>query len=261
MKNTVESTSVPALTREQMREVDRIMVEEYGITLLQMMENAGRNLAWLALQWLDGDLVDRPIVVLAGRGNNGGGGLVAARHLANWGAWVQVLCSHPPDTYQGAPAQQLAILQAMEVPLAWAEEGWELPPCDLVVDALIGYGLKGDPRGRVRDLIQLANSSVAPILSLDVPSGLDADTGQGATPHIRAAATLTLALPKQGLLTPTGQALSGDLYLADISVPPGLYRRLGLEVPPLFSAGTVLPLTVVDGQALIQGDAGRAPWT
>ncbi len=257
----MESTIVPALTREQMREVDRIMVEEYGITLLQMMENAGRNLAWLALQLLDGDLADRPLVVLAGRGNNGGGGLAAARHLANWGAWVQVLCSHPPDAYQGVPAQQLAILQAMEVPLAWAEEGWELPPCDLVIDALIGYGLQGEPRGKVRDLIQLANSSVAPILSLDIPSGLDTDTGQGATPHIRAAATLTLALPKRGLLTPTGQALSGDLYLADISVPPGLYRRFGLDVLPLFSAGTDLPLTVVDGQALVQGGVGRDPWT
>ena len=110
----------PALTTEQMREVDRLMVEEYGIELIQMMENAGRNLALLAARMLDGDIVDRPVVVLAGRGNNGGGGLVAARHLLNWGAWVQVLCAYPPEQYAGVPAHQLSILQAMGAPLSWA---------------------------------------------------------------------------------------------------------------------------------------------
>ena len=135
----------PALSTEQMREVDRLMIEAYGIELIQMMENAGRNLALLARRMLS-DVVDRSIVVLAGRGNNGGGGLVAARHLHNWGAWVQVLCSYPPQDYTGVPAHQLSTLQAMDVPLAWADEGWELPACDLVIDAIIGYGLRGDPR-------------------------------------------------------------------------------------------------------------------
>ena len=136
---------IPTLTTQQMIEVDRLMMEEYNMTLLQMMENAGRNLALLAKRLLDGDIVDRPIVVLAGRGNNGGGGLAAARHLLNWGAWVQVVLTAEPASYLDAPAHQLAILQKMGAPLAWAEEGWELPPADLLIDALIGYGLRGAP--------------------------------------------------------------------------------------------------------------------
>ena len=98
--------------------LDRLMVEQYRITPLQTMENAGRNLALLAKQMLDDDLVDRPVVVLVGRGNKGGAGLVAARHLLNWGAWVQILLSHPSTDYTGVDAQQLSTLQAMAAPLA-----------------------------------------------------------------------------------------------------------------------------------------------
>lgn len=212
--------------------------------VLQMMENAGRNLALLAKRLLMHEIVDRPIVLLAGRGNNGGGGLAAARHLLNWGAWVQIVLAHPPTAYHGAPARQLAILQAMAAPIAWAEEGWELPPCDLLIDALIGYGLHHEPQGKVRDLIQLANSSLAPVLSLDAPSGLDCTTGHCYTPHIRATATMTLALPKVGLVV--GHAACGDLYLADISVPQQLYTQLGIEPPLLFTQDTVAPLQLVN---------------
>lgn len=247
----MESSVAPALTTEQMREVDRLMVDEFGIAPMQMMENAGRNLALLAQRLLDGDVVDRPIVVLAGRGNNGGGGLAAARHLQNWGGWVQVLSTHPPEAHRGVPAEQLAILRAMDVPLAWADEGWELPPCDLVIDAVIGYGLSGEPRGKARELIMLANSSAAPVLSLDAPSGLDTSSGRLYEPHVQAAATMTLALPKQGLLLEPGRTAAGDLYLADIGVPPELYARLGIEVGPLFAAGVVLPLLVQDGVARV----------
>ena len=253
--------NLPALTTDQMREVDRLMVEEFGIQLVQMMENAGLNLALLAKRILSDDeddaddaLEDRPIVVLAGRGNNGGGGLAAARHLLNWGAWVQIVLTHPPgDIPAGVTRDQLSILQRMDVQLAWAEEGWELPPADLVIDALIGYGLSGDPRGRAADLIQLANSSVAPILSLDAPSGLDTTGGRLFCPHVAASATMTLALPKQGLLQSQARAASGQLFLADIGVPPPLYERLGLEVPPLFALDTILPLQVEDGAARVEG--------
>ena len=259
--------NLPALSTDQMREVDRLMVEEFGVLLVQMIENAGRNLALLAKRMLSDDeddgadaLEDRPIVLLAGRGNNGGGGLAAARHLLNWGAWVQIVLTHQPsDIPAGVTRDQLSILQRMDAPLAWAEEGWELPPADLVIDALIGYGLSGNPRGRAADLIQLANSSVAPILSLDAPSGLDTTSGHLLNPHIAAAATMTLALPKHGLLHPRARAASGQLFLADIGVPPALYERLGLELPPLFAADTVLPLQVVDGVASLQPGIASAP--
>lgn len=233
---------VPQISTAQMREVERLMIEVYQISALQMMENAGRNLALLAKRLFDNDIADRPIVVLAGRGNNGGGGLAAARHLLNWGAWVQIVLTYPVEEFQGATAQQLATLQAMGAPLAWAEEGWELPLADLMIDALVGCGLRAAPQGKTRDLIQLANSSRAPILSLEAPSGLDTTSGQLFTPYIQATATLALALPKTGLFT--GAAACGDLYLADISVPPQLYAELGLDVPPLFAQETLLPLTI-----------------
>ncbi len=242
---------LPLLSTEQMRKVDELMIEEYGILLMQMMENAGRNLAALAKEMLADDLEDRPLVVLAGRGNNGGGGLVAARHLLNWGAWVQIVLTHPATEYAGVPAHQLRILQAMGAQIGWAEEGWELPPADLVIDAIIGYGLRGDPRGKARDLIQLANSSIAPILSLDAPSGLDTATGHLYTPHIRATTTMTLALPKAGLLTAVAQRAVGELFLADISVPPALYEALDLTLPPLFARATLLPVTVEAGAASV----------
>lgn len=238
---------IPLLSLEQMHEVEHLLVEMYGITLLQTMENAGRNLALLAKQLLEDDLDDRPLVILAGRGNNGGGGLVAARHLFNWGAWVQIVLAHPVEEYNAAPAHQLQTLQAMDVPLAWAEEGWELPPADLVIDAMIGGGLRGHPTGKARDLIQLANSTVAPILSLDVPSGLDLATGALCTPHIRATATMTLGLPPTGLVTAPAQSAIGDLYLADIGVPRELYETFELEVPPFFGLDTVIPVQIRDG--------------
>ncbi len=251
-----ERLSVPTVSTEEMKEIDRSMVEVYGVELLQMMENAGRSLALLARRMLadaedgdgDGDVTDRPIVVMAGRGANGGGGLVAARHLLNWGAWVQVVCSVPPEGYKGVPAHQLRILQAMGAPLAWAEDGWELPPADLLIDAIIGYGLRGDPRGPARNLIQLANSSAAPILSLDTPSGVDTSSGRVFHPHIQAAATLTLALPKNGFRQPAAAAACGDLYLADIGVPPALYESMGIPAPAFFARSEIVPLTVEQGE-------------
>lgn len=243
-----ERAPIPSISTTQMREVDRLMVEVYGIELLQMMENAGRSLALLARRMLGDDVADRPVVVLAGRGANGGGGLAAARHLLNWGAWVQVVCSYPPDGYKGVPAHQLRILKAMGAPLAWAEEGWELPPTDLLIDAIIGYGLRGDPRGPARNLIQLANSSTAPILSLDTPSGVDTGTGRVFEPHIQATATLTLALPKDGFRQPEAAAACGALYLADISVPPALYEQIGIVAPALFTRTEIVPLTIENGE-------------
>jgi len=231
--------SLPALTTAQMAEVDRLMIEEYGILLIQMMENAGRNLAELARRLLGGRATGRRVVVLCGTGNNGGGGMVAARHLHNQGADVRVKLSADPARLQDTPAHQWRILQAMG--LATPDDP-DLRQADLILDALIGYGLTGDPHGAVAEWIHRANAAHRPILALDTPSGLDATTGLPSDACIRAAATLTLALPKTGLLRPAARPFVGDLYLADIGVPPQLYRRLGLQVGPLFAEDTIVPI-------------------
>jgi NAD(P)H-hydrate epimerase len=209
---------------------------------VQMMENAGRNLAHLARErFLGGDPRGKRVIVLAGTGGNGGGGLVAARRLHNWGAQVAVSLAKPATDYRGVPAQQLGILQLMGTALL--ETGADLPQtCELILDALIGYSLSGAPCGETATLIQWANEQDAPILSLDTPSGLDTTSGQAYPPIIRAAATLTLALPKTGLLVPDAVPYVGDLYLADISIPPGLYASLGISIPFLFAEDDIIPI-------------------
>jgi NAD(P)H-hydrate epimerase len=237
-------TDIPALTTEQMAEVDRIMIADYGIRLIQMMENAGRNLAELARRRQGGQVVGKRILVICGAGNNGGGGMVAARHLSNWGAQVQANLAASPEKLKDIPAHQWQILQAMGVARRSSPEAGILSPDlvqpDMILDALIGYGLTGNPRGQAAEWIEWMNRSGSPVLALDTPSGLDTTSGVPGDPCVRASATLTLALPKTGLLSPEASPYVGELFLADISVPPELYRRIGLEVPPLYVRDTIL---------------------
>ncbi|MFU8840098.1 MAG: NAD(P)H-hydrate epimerase [Nitriliruptoraceae bacterium] len=225
---------LPELTTDQMREVDRIMVDELHIGLVQMMENAGRHLAQLAIHRHH----PRTCTVLAGPGGNGGGGLVAARHLANRGVDVEVVLA-APDAMTEVPAHQLDILHRMGVPIQ------ETPrSADLVLDALLGYSGRGDPYGRAAELIAWTGKQAGAILALDSPSGLDLTTGRIGTPCIRADATLTLALPKRGLQE---VSVVGELFAADISVPPWVYDRFGLRVTAPFAES---PIVRVAGQRL-----------
>jgi NAD(P)H-hydrate epimerase len=232
---------LPALTTEQMIEVDRLMIEEWGITLLQMMENAGRNFAELARRQLGGSVKGAKVTVLCGNGNNGGGGMTAARHLHNWGAHVQVLLVGNEAKLKEIPAHQWQILKKMGI----THSRMDVSEAELILDAMLGYGVKGDPRPPLTVWIQRANESRRPILALDAPSGLDTTTGIPGSPCIQAASTLTLALPKKGLLAPTARPFIGDLYLADISVPPELYAApsLGLQVVPPFNNETLVKLS------------------
>jgi NAD(P)H-hydrate epimerase len=232
--------AIPAVTRPELEEMRRELETTYFIDLLQSMENAGHNLAMLARLMLEDDILDRAIVVLAGRGKTGGVGLVGARHLRNWGADVQIVCMHPSQEFHGAPARQLQSLIADGAPLAWAEEGWELPPCDLIIDSIIGDGLDGAPRAGARNLIQLANSSTAPILSVEAPSGFDVDRGEMLDPCVKATATLMLAAPSTGMATPAGREAGGELYLADIGVPNDLYSEIFLYEASYFFAQSPL---------------------
>lgn len=219
---TETGIAVPAVTADQMREVDRIAVEETGPNLHQMMENAGRHLALLAIELLGPNWTVARVVVLAGSGGNGGGGICAARHLANRDLRVR-LCLAAPARLTEVCAFQRKIFQstgATEIDaLALTAER-----ADLILDALIGYGLKASPQGAAAELIRWANAARTPILSLDVPSGVDATTGQALGEFIRPRWTMTLALPKTGLLPER----TGELFLADIGIPEGIYRRMGL---------------------------------
>ncbi|MBI9044768.1 MAG: NAD(P)H-hydrate epimerase [Anaerolineaceae bacterium] len=222
----------PAISIAEMIEVDRLMIEEYQIKLIQMMENAGANLAKFTIDYLNEQKLSNKVLILAGPGNNGGGGLVAARHLHNQGTRLSIKLTGKPENYKGVPAHQLNILKKMGIHQLQSDD---LSHYDLIIDAIIGYGLKGNPRDTARKWIEIANQSKLPILSLDIPSGLNGDTGEPGDPCIKAATTLTLALPKHGLLKETARAYVGDVHILDISVPPELYQKLGLQISSFFS--------------------------
>jgi len=235
---TGSNVEVPALATDQMREVDRIAMQETGPNLFQMMENAGRNLAELALEFLGGEWQNARVVVLSGTGGNGGGGITAARHLANRGVRVE-LCLAEPDKLSEVTAWQRKIFQSTsgkEVEF----RNLDGEPAGLILDALIGYGLQSAPRGIFADLIRWANSTGAPTISLDIPSGMDSTTGATPGEFIRPSRTMTLALPKSGLVNED----AGEIVLADIGIPRETYRRIGLSYFSPFGNRFRIPLFV-----------------
>ena len=228
---------IQALTTEQMVEVDRLMTTDYGIELIQMMENAGRSLAELVIRMLGASPSEQTICVLCGRGNNGGGGMVAARHLHNRGADVHVI--RLAGKLKDVPAKQWSILENMGLR---NEPYFDLSQADIILDALIGYGLQGNPRPEVAAWIEKVNAVGKPVLALDAPSGLDTTSGTAGRPTVRADATMTLALPKVGLMNKSAHPYVGSLYLADISVPSELYLKMGLEIPKFFEKDTIIKI-------------------
>ena len=241
------AADIPAISAAQMAEVDRSAIEDYGVTLLQMMEQAGSHLAEVVRVEIGGDLRDKRVVVAIGPGNNGGGGLVAARHLTNRGASVRVVLARPALRMSEAARHQLATLIAMGTDCCVAtydlsDEELEhvLATADMVVDAVLGYRIHDAPRGEAERLIGYLLRSGRPIVSLDLPSGMDPDTGEASGAAITAQATLTLALPKSGLFTSAGAARTGRLYVGDLGLPSVLYTALGINAGHPFSAGRIV---------------------
>ena len=229
---TAAADDVAWLTTEQMVEVDRIMIDELHIELIQMMGNAGRNLAHLVV----GLYRPRAVTVYAGSGGNGGGGLVAGRHLANLGVATTVIPSRPASEMTPVPAHQLDIVDRMGIDV---DPATAPTSSSVAIDALLGYSLAGAPRGRTAALIEAVGRHDK-VVALDVPSGLDAATGQTPGVVVSADATLTLALPKRGL---RGHESTGRLFVADISVPPGVYRQMGVAGPiPPFAKESIVEI-------------------
>lgn len=225
---TESGISLPGLTEDQMREVDRIAMEDFGLGVLQMMENAGRNLALHAMENVSN--MEGEIVIMAGSGGNGGGGISCARHLRNRGYRISLILTRKPGELRGSAAAQYRIIERSGIETIAPEAGPErLASAELVIDALIGYSLTGEPSGATRDLIEAANELARQMLSLDIPSGIDASTGETSGVAIRPHRTLTLALPKIGL-----RSVPGELYLADIGIPLAVYEPLGLSIDPFF---------------------------
>ena len=234
--------SVTAVTADEMRAVDRVTVEEIGLDLPRMMEHAGRGLAEAVLEVRSSSRSKLPITVLAGNGGNGGGGLACARHLANRDLPVRVVLDRARAEVDGVTAEQLSILEAMDVPVESGDGDSDLDIDaaleGVVIDALIGYGLTGQPRGAAARLIEAVDDAAETVVSLDVPSGTNATTGERPSVAIEPDLTATLALPKTGLA-----AVDGDLLLVDLSIPVTVYDRLGIEYAQPFGEAFSVPLS------------------
>jgi len=230
----------PSITAAEMARADRVAIEDLGIPIAALMENAGRQVATIARLMLGGAVTRRRIVSLCGRGNNGGDALVAARHLFGWGADVRAVVCGDPETLRELPAMQRDGLRAIGVRISpFAGDGAdEIAGAELLVDGLLGYSSTGAPRDEIAECIRLADRSRVPILAVDLPSGLDADIGSPLGVAIRAACTVTLAFPKRGLLAPAAAPLVGTLVLADIGIPAAAYGRP--DASGLFDRGDLI---------------------
>jgi NAD(P)H-hydrate epimerase len=232
---------VPAVTPAEMAEIDHRAMEEFHIDLMLMMENAGSALAIQTKRLLQGSTEGWRILVMAGKGNNGGGGLASARHLHNEGAQVEVVLSTSQEDLKDAPAKQLSMLPRLAIPV---REAVEVRDFELIIDALLGYNQRGDPRGRTAELVEEANNSSRLILALDIPTGLDPLIGHPNQPCIRAAQTLALALPKTGLLQAEAREYVGELFLADIGIPPELYLEFTKGEKSIFTEDLIVRIDV-----------------
>lgn len=220
--------NLPTLTREQSRLVDRLAIEEYGFSGLVLMENAGRGTADVLCRLG----IDGVVVVCCGKGNNAGDGFVIARHIELRGHSVRVLLWAEPEELTGDAAANFQILTKMDVPIevfgAVDDSGRlskSLDGAAWIVDALLGTGALGEPRPPLDEVIEQLNAAAAPKLAVDLPSGLDCDTGRPAKHTIRAAETCTFLAAKPGFFAPEAAPYVGRLHVCDIGVPRKLIDR------------------------------------
>lgn len=223
---TLAWSEVPKLSCAQARQMTALATGRYGLPMSELMRRAGASLG----RFTDLLAPDGPILVVVGRGLSGGAGIAAACALAEQGRRVWVVPTHEAENYSGVPKEQLEKLAALE----HVRVRNSLPRMKFggVIDAAVGTGLSGPPRGRTLDVVTVLNSLGCKVVALDVPTGLGADDGSAPGDAVQATATFALALPKQGT-APGG--LVGDLFVTDLGLPGALFRDVGLEpfTPPL----------------------------
>lgn len=235
--------SIPALTPGERAELGRSLVEDFGVDPIQILESAARHFAHLARdRFLAGDATNKSVVVLAGAGGKGNVALAAARRLASFGALVEVFLLRERSRQSALGLRLLDTLDRMKVTVRDPSSALAAEGPDAILDGTVGSGLRGRPKDDLADAVRWANAQRIPILSLEVPAGMDAGTGSVSSPSIKATATLALALPQKGVVTHGAEEYRGELYLGDLGVPEIAIRRLGLKVGPIFSETDLLRL-------------------
>ncbi len=234
-----DSASLAALwfSRRSLTEIDRRAAADFGLSIAALMENAGRALAEITRAYTH---ADSRVLVLAGAGNNGGDGLVAARWLANFGQPVEILLLAAPEKFKGPAGEQLNTVQRMRlkihdqnttVPVADTLAGWIESSYvdDAIVDAIFGTGLARPVTNGVAAVIQKVNESNRRVISADIPSGLDCDTGEPLGIAVRATHTISFCGMKIGFSRPGAIGYAGQCSIGDIGVPRCLLEELAVE--------------------------------
>ena len=226
------------VTRGEMQEIDRKAITEYGIPGIILMENAGIRTTDAALGMIK-DKDEKRVVIFSGSGNNGGDGWVVARHLINNGVYVTTFLVGDEGNLREEARINLSILENMGQKIFKIEKagdgerlgiGETLKEAHLVIDAIFGIGIKGEVREPARSIIRLINSVDTPVLSVDIPSGLDADTGLPLGEAIKADLTVTMGIAKKGLLNGDGPRYH-TLRVLPLALPPAVFHRTGTASP------------------------------
>ncbi len=229
---TPAGIEVPTITTAQWREVARVGEADTGPSTRQTIEVASFQLAACTLEMLGAAWRTSKVLVLAGPGGTGAVGVGAARYLASRGLEVAVVTSRRPAEASGPLGQQLLVLGETPARLLAFSAAFDVAAFDLVIDAVLGRGLDGAPRAAAMSLVRAANAGERAVLSADLPSGLDPDSGGAEGDVVRPTRTLAFGLPGKALAS----AAAGEVWLADIGLPPGVYARAGVVVPELFEA-------------------------
>lgn len=224
------------VTNKEMARLDEETINNYGLPGMVLMEHASlRVVEWISW-YCEGKVAGKRIIVLAGKGNNGGDGLAAARLLANAGAFVTVFLLCSPAELKGDTLQNYQVLQRLGEKVYQLTSDKDLQKldialmcADLIIDAIYGTGFKGTVTGLAAEVINTINNRGLPVVSVDLPSGLDANTGEISGPCVKATATITFGLPKLGLILEPGNQQVGELWLGDISLPRQLIEESGIK--------------------------------
>jgi len=212
------------LTRRQVREIDRRSIEEFHIPAIVLMENAARAVTETAMRFVS---AGKRALILCGGGNNGGDGLAVARHLHNRGVDVSVGLTVAPDKYQGDALINWNIVRAMGLPAApTSPEAISQSKADLIIDAIFGTGLQQAPRPPFGQIVTAIKKLGWPVLAVDLPSGMDCDTGEALGDSIAATITVTFVAQKSGFGHPRAKALTGEVVVGDIGCPIELIRSI-----------------------------------
>jgi hydroxyethylthiazole kinase-like uncharacterized protein yjeF len=244
-------------TAAQIAEIDRRAIKEFGVSWAALMDRAGQAVATAAISMLSAR--NSPlVVVVCGKGNNGGDGLVAAHYLHREGIRVEVILASPESEFSGEARRVLETARQAAVPVRSISEGDRrmLGGAALIIDALFGTGFRGPARGQAAELIEAINRTGTPVLAVDIPSGVSADSGSADGAAIRAAATITMGLPKVGLLLFPGADLAGSIVVADIGYPGTLSNDSSVRTH-LVTSDMVRALLPVRRPNSHKGDYGR----